>query len=90
MEVELAVNIGGTNVPLSELRDIEVGDVTPLDTRVGDPAELEVKDEIIARGRVGTNNGLLALSIHDVCEGLHGPEAGEASGISKGSPTHQR
>jgi flagellar motor switch/type III secretory pathway protein FliN len=74
MEVELAVNIGGTEVPFCELRDIEVGDVIPLDSRIGDLADLEIEENVFARGRVGTRNGLLALSIQEVCEPTDGTE----------------
>ncbi len=77
MEVELSVNIGGTEVPFAELRDIEVGDVVPLDKRIGDLADLEIEENVFARGRIGTRNGLLALSIHEVCDLTGDPEGSE-------------
>lgn len=86
MEVELSVNIGSTQVPFAELRDIEVGDVIPLGTRIGDLADLEIEEDVIARGRVGTRNGLLAISIHEVCESLEDAAADSPAGSPAGSP----
>lgn len=74
MELPLSVNIGSTEVPFAELRNIEVGDVIPLGTRIGDLAEMEIEEEVYAEGRVGVSNGLLALLIHEVCEPLASPE----------------
>lgn len=68
MEMELSIHLGGTDVPLAELLNIEVGDVIPLDARIGDLAEVEVEETVCARGRVGTKNGQLALVVHEICD----------------------
>ncbi len=68
MSLDLSVHIGGTDVPLSELLEIEVGDVIPLDTRLGDLAEVEIEEMTCARGRIGTHQGLLALLVHELCD----------------------
>ena len=84
MQIELSVNIGSTEVPFAELKNIEVGDVIPLNARTGDLADLEIEEDVIARGRIGTKNGLLALSIHEVSEILEAPPGG----ASPGSPAN--
>lgn len=68
MDLEVSVHVGGTDVPLAELLAIEIGDVIPLDTRIGDLAEIEIEEMICARGRIGTHRGLLALHVHEICD----------------------
>lgn len=87
MHVDLSVNIGSTEVPFAELRNIEVGDVIPLETRIGDLADLEIEEDVIARGRIGTHHGLLALALLEVCENLKDPAA-KADGTTAGSPAN--
>ncbi|MFT7167086.1 MAG: flagellar motor switch protein FliN/FliY [Paracoccaceae bacterium] len=84
MELELSIHIGGTDVPLAELLNIEVGDVIPLDARIGDLADVEIEETVCARGRIGSKNGLLALVIQEICDvpksGNGHPEPSATSG----------
>lgn len=66
VDLDLSVHLGGTEVPLAELLAIEVGDVIPIDARVGDQVEIEVEETICARGRFGARNGRLAVVIEEV------------------------
>lgn len=58
--------LGGTFAPLAELLGVEVGDVIPLDARVGDPITFEVEETTCARGRFGAHGGLLAIQLDEV------------------------
>lgn len=66
--VQMSVDavLGGTFVPLAELLGVEVGDVIPLDARVGDAVTLEVEETTCAQGRFGAHEGLLAIQLDEV------------------------
>jgi len=58
--------LGGTFVPLAELLGVEVGDVIPLDARIGDLVALEVEETTCAEGHFGAHEGLLAIKLDHV------------------------
>ncbi len=58
--------LGGTFVPLAELLGVEVGDVIPLDARLGDLVALEVEETTCAEGHFGAHEGLLAIQLDRV------------------------
>jgi len=66
--VQMSVDavLGGTFVPLAELLGVEVGDVIPLDARLGDAITLEVEETTCAQGRFGAHEGLLAIQLDEV------------------------
>ncbi len=66
VDLELSVHLGGTDVPLSELLAIEIGDVIPLDSRVGDLVDIEIEENICARARFGAQEGRLAVIVEEV------------------------
>lgn len=66
VHMEVDAVLGGTFVPLAELLGVEVGDVIPLDVRVGDPITFEVEETTCARGRFGAHEGLLAIQLDEV------------------------
>lgn len=66
VDMELCALLGGTDVPLSELLSIEVGDVIPIDTRIGDLIDIEVEESLCARARFGAQGGRLAVVIDSV------------------------
>ena len=66
VDLELSVHLGGTDVPLSELLAIEIGDVIPLDSRVGDLVDIEVEERTFARARFGAQEGRLAAIVEEV------------------------
>ncbi len=63
VQIALAVRIEGCDVSLAQLLDIDVGDVIPLDARVGDHASLCVDERTIGHGQFGTHQGNLAIRI---------------------------
>lgn len=70
--VQMSVDavLGGTFVPLAELLGVEVGDVIPLDARIGDPITIEVEETTCAQGRFGAHEGLLAIQLDEVGSAL--------------------
>ncbi|MEM9382252.1 MAG: FliM/FliN family flagellar motor C-terminal domain-containing protein [Planctomycetota bacterium] len=58
--------LGGTDVPLDELLAVEIGDVIPLDARLGDLVTLEVEETICARGRFGARGCLLSVLVEEI------------------------
>lgn len=65
VDLDLSAHLGSTYVPLSELLGLEVGDVIPLDARVGALVEVEIEETICARARFGAKDGLLAILIEE-------------------------
>ena len=66
VQMSIDAVLGGTFVPLAELLGVEVGDVIPLDARLGDPVTLEVEETTCAQGRFGAHEGLLAIQLDAV------------------------
>lgn len=61
--VRLGAVLGAIEVPLAELLRLEVGDVIPLNARVGEPLDVSVDGRICASATLGANNGVLAVRI---------------------------
>ena len=66
IDMVASVLLGGTDVPLAELLEIEVGDVIPLDARLGDRVRLEIEETVCAQGRFGARGGLLCVLVEEV------------------------
>ncbi|MEM9802618.1 MAG: FliM/FliN family flagellar motor C-terminal domain-containing protein [Planctomycetota bacterium] len=66
VQMDVAAILGGADVPLSELLAVEIGDVIPLEARVGDSVDLVVEETLCARGRFGSHDGLLAVRIEEI------------------------
>lgn len=64
VSVELGVQLGSTELPLSELLGLEVGDVIPLGVEVGSLLDVYVEGEACATARWGQHAGQLAIKIH--------------------------
>lgn len=67
LEVELSAQLGGCEVSLEALLALEEGDVIPLDARLGDPALISVAGLELARARLGSHRGRLAVRIERIC-----------------------
>ncbi len=61
--VEIGVRLGSTDLPLSELLGLEVGDVILLDVEVGSSLDVYVEGEACATARWGQHAGELAIKI---------------------------
>lgn len=66
VDLDLSALLGGTEVPLAELLAIEVGDVIPLDSRIGETVAIEIEETICARGRFGAVDGRLTVAVDQV------------------------
>lgn len=66
VDMVVSALLGGTDVPLAELLEIEVGDVIPLDARLGDRVRLEIEETVCAQGRFGARGGLLCVLVEEV------------------------
>jgi flagellar motor switch protein FliM len=67
--IELVARLGSGEVALSELLALEVGDVIPLQHKVGEPLEVVVEDHACLRGMLGKAQGKLGVRI----TGAHQP-----------------
>ncbi|NOT32105.1 MAG: hypothetical protein HOP15_16785 [Planctomycetes bacterium] len=63
VEVELSACLPGCEISLDQLLALEEGDVIPLDARLGDPTTLCVEGLTLARARLGSHRGRLAVRI---------------------------
>jgi flagellar motor switch protein FliM len=70
VSLELAARLGSSDVPLREMLALEVGDVIPLSTPVGEVLRVYVEGEPCAVARLGRKDGNLAIRIA-------GPRQGE-------------
>ena len=64
--VTMSVVLGETQVPLRQLLALEIGDVVPLPTRVGEPLVAPVQGRPKFRGQVGTRGSQLAFQVGTV------------------------
>ena len=55
--VTVKVVIGTARLPISELLDLEIGSSVELDQKIGDPVDLVVNDQVIARGELSVSEG---------------------------------
>ncbi|MEZ2345960.1 FliM/FliN family flagellar motor switch protein [Terriglobus sp. RCC_193] len=66
IEVEARIHLGSREMLLSEVLELNPGDVLELDRLVSDPVDLLVGDRIVARGEVVIVGGNFALQVTEV------------------------
>ncbi len=66
IEVEARIQFGSREMLLSEVLELNAGDVLELDRLVSDPVDLLVGDRIVARGEVVVVAGNFGLQITEV------------------------
>lgn len=66
LSVDVAVELGGARIRLSQLMDLQAGDVIPLTTRVGDPAIVPVMGKPKFTGHIGRIGNRLGVRVADV------------------------
>ncbi|GAB4142699.1 MAG: flagellar motor switch protein FliM [Planctomycetota bacterium] len=67
--LDLAVTLGEARIRLRQLLNLEVGDVVPLETLVGQTASVPVMGKTKFKGHIGRLGNRLALRIADVVAG---------------------
>jgi flagellar motor switch protein FliM len=68
LSVEMRAELGRTRLPVSDLMQLEVGDVIPLDRRVSEPVQVFVGAKQKFRAAAGTSARRRALRIVEVVE----------------------
>ena len=70
--IEITISVGKARPLIRDLLTLGQDAVLPLDTKVDDPVELFVGDQLIARGELeemdGDNDGQLAVRLTEVAE----------------------
>ena len=70
--IEITISVGKARPLIRDLLSLGQDAVLPLDTKVDDPVELFVGDQLIARGELeemeGDNGGQLAVRLTEVVE----------------------
>lgn len=66
IEMEARIQFGSREMLLSEVLELNAGDVLELDRLVSDPVDLLVGDRIVARGEVVVVGGNFALQVTEV------------------------
>lgn len=61
--LKVAAHLASIDVPLTDLLELEVGDVIPLGVRTGTPVDIYIEDRACAKGRMGSHLGRLAVQI---------------------------
>jgi flagellar motor switch protein FliN/FliY len=69
LKVAVTVQVGGAQLPLSELADLAPGKVVALDRRMGDPVEVLVSGCAVARGELVSIEGRLGVRITEILAG---------------------
>jgi flagellar motor switch protein FliN/FliY len=66
IDVELAVMLGSTSMPIRQILKMSRGAMIPLDARQDDPSIVLVNDQAIARGQILVDGDVMSLEITDV------------------------
>ena len=66
IELEARIQFGSREMLLSELMELNTGDVVELDRLISDPVDLLVGDRIVARGEVVIVGGNFGLQVTEV------------------------
>jgi flagellar motor switch protein FliN/FliY len=66
VELEAAVELGRVRLLLQQVLKLAPGAVLRLEKMVGDPVELRIKEELIARGQVVVIDDRLGLHIKEI------------------------
>ena len=66
IELEARIQFGSREMLLSELLELNAGDVLELDRLISDPVDLLVGDRIVARGEVVVVGGNFGLQVTEV------------------------
>lgn len=64
--LEVAAYLASTDVALSDLMALEVGDVIPLGVEVGSPVNLYIEDRCCAHATWGRHHGMQAVRVDDL------------------------
>ncbi|WP_144394480.1 FliM/FliN family flagellar motor switch protein [Pleionea sediminis] len=63
LEVSIDVLIGAKNIKVSELKDLKIGNVLKLDTKVSEPVKLVYNGKIFAVGELVTDGEHIGIKI---------------------------
>jgi flagellar motor switch protein FliN/FliY len=66
IELDARIQFGSREMKLSELMELNTGDVVELDRLISDPVDLLVGDRIVARGEVVVIGGNFGLQVTEV------------------------
>ncbi len=66
IRLPVRVFLGKTALKLSEVLELKIGDILPLDTQVNQSLEIEVARQILYRGQIGRLGNHLAIQIQGV------------------------
>jgi flagellar motor switch protein FliN/FliY len=66
IQVELAVMLGSTSMPIRQILKMSRGAMIPLDARQDDPSIVLVNDQAVARGQILVDGDVMSLEITDV------------------------
>ncbi|MFB6375165.1 MAG: type III secretion system cytoplasmic ring protein SctQ [Bradymonadaceae bacterium] len=62
-EVQLEVRVGSTHLTVRQLGQLQAGEVLTLDTRVGQPVDLVVDDQVVGEGELVEVEGRLGVRV---------------------------
>lgn len=63
--VEIYAVLGTANIPIAQLLKMGRGAVLELDRKVGDPVDIFVNKQMVARGEVSVHDDRLAVTVND-------------------------
>ena len=66
IQVELAVMLGSTSMPIRQILKMSRGAMIPLDARQDDPTVVLVNDQPIAHGQILVEGDVMSLEITEV------------------------
>jgi len=66
IDVELAVMLGSTSMPIRQILKMSRGAMIPLDARQDDPSVVIVNDQAIAHGQILVDGDVMSLEITNV------------------------
>lgn len=67
--VQVTTVIGKVSIPVSTLMTLEKGAVVELDKKVGEPVEIFVNRQLVARGELIVSDGQLGVTMTEIIKG---------------------
>lgn len=77
--VQLTLEVDSVEIMLGELLDLNPGEVLPLDKKLGEPLDVKVNGQLLARAEVVVVEGRYGLRLIDIVDNVRLPGAAQES-----------
>ena len=86
MDLSVSISLGRAELPLQDVLRLTTGSIIELNRSVGDPVDVVVNDQIVARGEVVVVNGSYGVRVQQLVGRSGSPDLPAESAPADGSP----